>query len=160
MKSQEQFKVGVNEISWISSSFEQKLYGIEFEEKSAAGLVTKTLPRYMNDAEISKEFGPEPVELGDILAYLKEADHSKWYIFYVNDASGTLWAVSADWDDRGWGVGAGSVAYPSAWGGGSVVVSRRFSDTQNQVLVPLEILALTKRIEALEDWKRKVQEHE
>lgn len=150
MKSTKEFVAGKNGISWAGSNFKERLYDIEFEKASVEGLDTRTLPRYMNDAAIAKEFAPEPVLLGDVLAYLKQASHSGWYIFYVNDLEGTLWAVDADWSGDGWDVEASPVANPGVWFGGSVVVSRCFSDTQNKTLGTLEFQSLKTRLAKVE----------
>lgn len=154
MKSQEQFKAGKNDISWVGSNFSEHLYGIDFEKASAKGLMTRTLQRDMNDAAIAKEFGPAPVLLGDVLAFLKTASHADWYIFYVNDAEGTLWAVLADWDSGGgWDVGARSVTRPGDWGAGFQVLSRRFSDASEkdtQALRTSDPCDCSARLEAVE----------
>lgn len=142
MNSTKEFKAGKNEISWIGSNFKEHLYGIEFKKASAQGLETRTLPRYMNNAAILKELAPEAVELGDVLAFLKDADRERWYLFYVKDAVGILWAVSADWGGDGWDVGAFPVSDPYGWYDDGVVVSRRFSDTQNKKLSPSETQTL------------------
>lgn len=64
------------------------------------------------------------VALAHTFEFLKTADKSKWFIFYVADAKGVVWAVSADWDGGGWGVGANPVTSPHGWLGGYRVVSR------------------------------------
>lgn len=159
MNSTKEFAVGQNDISWIGSNFKEHLYGIAFKKASAEGLETQKLSRFMNDTAILKEFDPAPVLLGDVLAFLKTANHSDWYIFYVNDAKGTLWAVDADWDGSGWRVGANPVSDPREWYGGRVLVSRSFSETSEKdalTLSPSETESLglptnfTERLEALE----------
>lgn len=159
MNSTKEFSIGQNDISWVSSNFKEHLYDIDFKKASAEGLETRTLSRFMNDTAILKEFGPSPVLLGDVLAFLKTANHSDWYIFYVNDATGTLWAVYAYWRGSGWSVGAGPVSDPGEWGVGGVVVSRSFSETSEKdalALNPSETESLglptnfTERLESLE----------
>lgn len=133
MKSQEQFKEGKNDIYWVGSDFKEHLYGIEFKKKNVEGILSKLLPRDMNDAAIMKELAPETLELGDLLAYLKHADHFCWYLCYIPDVEGTLWAVRAYWySGGGWDVEAISVARPDDWRAGSLVLSRRFSDASEK----------------------------
>lgn len=127
MKASQQFKEGTNEIYWVGSNFKEHFYGLDFEE-SVTELEAKKLPRAMNDSEIIKEMNPETVLLGDVLNFLKSADRSGWYIFYVNDEKGVLWAVRARWNSGlGWAVEASSVTDPDEWRAGGRVVSRRFS---------------------------------
>lgn len=134
MKTSTEFKEGKNDIYWVSSNFKEHFYGLDFEE-SVTELETKKLPRNMNDSEIIKELNPETVLLGDVLNFLKTASHSGWYIFYVNDTEGVLWAVDAYWGSGdGWDVEAVSVAFPVGWDADDLVVSRRFSSTQKKTL--------------------------
>lgn len=142
MNSTQEFAAGKNNISWVGSNFKEHLYGIDFDPAVSAVFNELVLAKPMNDVAIAAEFGPEAVTLGDVLAYLKEADRARWYIFYVNDAEGTRWAVLADWGGGGWGVGASPVSIRGGWLGGSVVVSRSFSGSKNQALNPSETLAL------------------
>jgi len=145
--STKEFAVGKNGISYVRDNFKEKFYGMEFEEVSAEGIEVKKLPRDMNDTAIQAELRPNPITLGDLLAFLKDAPH-EWYICYIKDERGVLWAVSACWDSDsgGWGVGVRSVGYPSRWGAGSRVVSREFSDTQKRTLSPSDTLTLERAI--------------
>lgn len=88
---------------------------------------TKVLGRPMTDALISKEFDPEPVTLGDLDQFLDTAAKKQWYICYIQNRQGVLWAVSVDWFGDGWGVRAGSVEGPGCWGASYRVFSRSFS---------------------------------
>ncbi len=51
-------------------------------------------------------------------------------IFYIRDITGTLRAVTVDWDGGGWYVEALSVGSPLGWFGGSQVFSRNSSVTK------------------------------
>ena len=121
---------GKNNIAWLGSDF-KKHFSYNFKEKETK-LVSKTLGTEMNDKEIKDKFHPEPIELGEMMNFLKTADHSGWYIFYVQDEEKTLWAVGAHWRSSldGWRVDAGSVEDPYRWYAVSQVVSRRFLDTK------------------------------
>lgn len=162
MKASKTFKVGENNISYIGSNFKENLYDLEVKAVSAEGLQMKQLPRSMNDTEIIAEFGPAPVTLGDVLAFLKEADRALWYIFHVKDSKGALWAVSADWDGDGWYVYAGPVTNPGSWYTGNRVVSRDFEikDLSEESFSPSETLTLPpifKKVQSVEgilldDW--------
>ncbi|MBU6321697.1 MAG: hypothetical protein KGI78_03115 [Patescibacteria group bacterium] len=65
--------------------------------------------------------------LAHVFYTLKMADKRKWYVFYVLDEEGTLWAVFAHWFDwhgvAGWGLEASSVGLPFDWREGGLVVS-------------------------------------
>ncbi len=66
------------------------------------------------------------VYFAHVFEFLKTAYHSKWFIFYIADAKGTVWAVHAYWgaDDSGWYVEADSVTLPDRWDADDQVVSR------------------------------------
>ena len=146
----EEFAVGKNNIEWIGSNFKEHFYGTTFTPAKSYGLQTKTLEHPMLDKEILEKFKPQAVTLADVLAHLAVTDKSKWYIYYVNDSKGVLWAVSAYWfsDDGGWSVYAYSVGSPDGWRGGGRVVSREFSDIVPSDSDPLK--SLTLRVEKLE----------
>lgn len=132
LKASEEFAVGKNDIAWVGSNFKENLYDLTLTKGDTKGIETRKLTRWMNDTEITAEMNPEPLTLGDVLAFLKTADRSLWYIFRVVDAKGELWDVNVDWraDYGGWHVGACSVAGPGSWSAGGRVVSRRFFDSK------------------------------
>lgn len=150
LKASEVFVAGKNQIYWVGASFKEHFYGMTFTAAKDANLQTKTFKGYMFDKEILQEFKPQAVSLGDVLAYLSVADKIDWYIFYVNDAKGTLWAVDAVWRSGGggWGVEARSVGGPVGWDGGFQVVSREFTKTleSTQSLYTSDTLPLTLEI--------------
>lgn len=148
-----EFVAGKNNISWVGSTFRKTFDGARFKKKSFGGLHVQRLPRDMDDTQILKELHPEPVELGDVLAFLEQADRSLWFLFYVADAKGTVWVLNAGWDAGGWNLEARSVTYPHGWGGGRVVVSRRFFDTQTKTPCPSDALTL-----GLEERVAKIEE--
>lgn len=156
LTSQNEFVVGKNDITWIAQSFKDNLYGISFTLKKTR-LEMKKLPRAMNDKEILDTLGPASVELGEVLTFLKDAAHELWYLFYVNDAKGNLWAVNANWDDHGWDVGAVAVSDPLRWDAGDRIVSSGFSAPQNVSLSPSETSTLKSRVEKLENTLQAVR---
>lgn len=144
LKTSVEFAGGKNDIEWLGSQFKSVFGKTTFSPASAEGIESRTLTRSMTDVEIFAEFKPAAVTLGDVLAYLKGADRDGWFIFYVNDRKGVLWAVHAVWRAGlgGWFVEAYSVESPSGWCVGFQVLSRRFSDSLPQTLSPLDTLPL------------------
>ena len=67
-----------------------------------------------------------PVALSHAFEFLKTADRGVWYIFYIKDVNGIVWAVGARWrsGDGGWRVEADSVEGPSWWDAGVRLLSR------------------------------------
>lgn len=147
MKSTQEFAVGKNNISYISSAFKEHFHGISFEE-STVELVSRKLPKSMTSKEIVEEWNPEPVTLGDILHVLPDLDREEWYVFYVKDVNGVLWAVRGGWYGGGWGFDAYPLDSPGGWDGVRQFLSRRFSDTQKETLCNSDTLTL--RVEKLE----------
>ena len=150
MKTTQQFKVGKNNISYLSSDF-QEWFGSMTVGKGKVLTEKRVLSRPMNDAEIIKEFSPEEVSLGDILATLPTLDKDGWYVFYVEDKDGVLCAVDGYWDGGGWGVDANRTGGLYRWDDGPQVLSRKFLDTKSADPLNLSDLdALSKRVERLE----------
>lgn len=148
MKVAKQLIAGKNNIAWVGNQFTSVFGDMDFEQGTIDGLVTRTLGKWMNNAEIAKEFGPESVTLGDVLAFLETADRTGRHIFYVKDDTGGRWAVDAYWHagHGGWRLGAYSVSYPDEWSAGNQVVSRTFSDFKSETLSPSDSLPLTLEI--------------
>ena len=63
------------------------------------------------------------IALANVFNFLKTADRTKWFIFYVADAKGVVWAVHARWPGHGWGIDANPVTRPGVWRAGRLVVS-------------------------------------
>ncbi|HEX8947228.1 MAG TPA: hypothetical protein VF829_03390 [Candidatus Paceibacterota bacterium] len=113
-------------IGGIGDNFKKHLLG-KIEKK-----VSEAVLRIQNLEEASVD-GPILEELGDTaettLAHLWEVlkrGKKAWYIAYIRDDNGELWAVGANWDvDRVyWNVGAVPVTNPNRWNAGDQVVSR------------------------------------
>lgn len=160
MKASEEFAVGKNDIAWVGSTFKENLYDLTLTKGDTKGIEMRKLTRWMNDTEITAEMNPEPLTLGDVLAFLKTADRSLWYLFRVVDANGELWAVDADWgaDGGGWYVGARSVAGPLGWCADGQVVSRRFYDSKPLPLEPSDTLSLDRALEIVKSAGYEVSE--
>lgn len=129
LHAKDEFVAGKNNIAWVDSDFKEHLYNLDFSS-STFNLARRTLEKPMNDAEIFLSLKPQAVLLGDVLYALEYLEHDGWYLFYVNDRKGTLWAVDARWraGDGGWYVNARSVEDPFRWFDGRQVLSRGFSD--------------------------------
>jgi hypothetical protein len=63
------------------------------------------------------------IALGHVYEFLKTADRGLWYIFYVADKTGAVWAVDVIWHDGGWRVDADPIASPNEGRVGSRVIS-------------------------------------
>lgn len=130
--AREKFKVDCNgelPISFLSDNFRTNLLGVVEEGVEAATLrQRKLLKSSTNDPILCALGGKDKarVALAHVFDYLKTADRTQWYIFYVADVKGVPWAVFAGWfsDDGGWSVEARSVSYPIGWDDGRQVVSR------------------------------------
>ncbi len=65
------------------------------------------------DAPIQAELGEDhEIAFGQVRPFLKDADRTKRYFFYIR---GTSLAVFADWGVDGWYLGAGSVESQVLW---------------------------------------------
>jgi hypothetical protein len=114
-------------ISWLGDNFKTNFLDVVEDNAKAATLKQRKLLKRSVDGPILSALGgveKAKIALANVFDFLKTADRTKWFIFYVADAKGTVWAVSAYWDDHGWDVGALPVTDPGGWDGGPLVVSR------------------------------------
>lgn len=114
-------------ISLIGEDFIAHFLDLVETDVAATTLKQCVLVEGTIDAPIFHALGGEEnakVPLAHVFAFLKVADRSKWYFFYVADSAGQLWAVDTYWRDGGWDIEAYSVTYPRGWRGGGRVVSR------------------------------------
>jgi hypothetical protein len=138
--------------SYLSSNFKECFGDMTFTSQETKPEFI-TLPKYMNDDEILKEYSPNHATLGELSYLLKNnvLDKDGWYIFYVEDQTAVLRAVCVRWFGDGWSVGAGSVECPFGWGDGGQVFSRnslKSSDSSaSMTLSPSDSLTLEKAIE-------------
>lgn len=120
--------IGNNFLTWFSAKVEVPMSG--------ATLRYANLLKPSVDGPIMDELGDaKETKLAEIHVLMERQAKGKgsvlltngWAnIFYVNDASGTLRAVSVRWDGGGWGVSAYQVTYPDRWFDGYRVFSHNF----------------------------------
>ena len=141
-------------ISYIGSNFEDNFGNIEVKPKKIE-LIFKTLGKDMLDKEILEEFKPEEITLDELAYVIKNnlLDKNGYFICYVRDTTGVLWAVECRWNVDGWVVGADSVEDPGRWDADNRVFSRNFSGTKK--LESFE--SLTLRLSNLESDMDKIK---
>ena len=66
------------------------------------------------------------VALAHVFSYLKTADHRFWFLFYVADAEGIIWAVHASWHVGGWEIHAFPNSNSGEWRENIYVISYGF----------------------------------
>jgi hypothetical protein len=119
-------------ISYLGDNFRNNFLDVVEENVPACTLKQRKLLKASVDTPILNALGDKDLAkiekarsaLAHTFDYLKTDDRSKWYIFYVADAKGIVWAVSAYWDGDGWYVGADPVSDPDQWRAFNHVVSR------------------------------------
>lgn len=119
---------GAVPVSYVGDDFNAFFFGLVEEDVPAAQLNQWRLVKGSIDAPIFAALGgPEraSVALAHVHQFLRVADRSKWFFFYVADLTGSLWAVDVYWRDDGWDIEAYSVTYPRGWRGGGHIVSGR-----------------------------------
>ena len=125
-------------IGWLGDDFKSHFLGKIEENVPETILQVHCLTRDSLDKDIRAELTPETEEttltyLWDLLSKQPRGQKGtlltdgRANVFYIRDAKGDLWAVSADRDsDYGyWGVDASSVAIPDRWREGDQVFSRK-----------------------------------
>jgi len=115
-------------ISYLGDNFKANFLDKVEERVEKTTLKRRKLLKSLPDALILDALGGHDkaeVKLAHVFEFLKMADRNHWFIFYVRDAKGILWAVRAGWGGRGWVVRADSVSGPHRWLVGDVVVSAR-----------------------------------
>jgi len=113
-------------ISWLSDNFQTNFLDLVEENVPAVSLKQRKLKKRSLDGPIISALRGKKrarVALAHAFNFLKVADRSRWYIFYILDSKGVLWAVRACWSDDGWYVHAYSVEDPREWLAGNHVVS-------------------------------------
>jgi hypothetical protein len=126
----EKLQKGQFDISYVGNNFDKYFGKIEVKPKRIE-LKFNVLDRNMPDKEIIKEFAIEQLTLNELSYVLKNnlLDKKGWFICYIEDAAGVLWAVSCLWFDDGWHVYAHSVGGSGDWSAGCQVFSRNSSKT-------------------------------
>ncbi len=119
-------------ISFLGSNFQENFLDVVEENVRVAILKQRKLLKPSVDTPILAALGDPDLQkikkakvaLAHVFHFLKTADRSKWFVFYVADAKGNVWTVLARWFDVGWFVYANAVSYPYEWFAGIRVVSR------------------------------------
>lgn len=129
-------------ISYLGENFKRWFLGKIEEPMAEQTLRYAKLRMNSKDPGIITELGGNAkaeTTLAEMFAVLKRQGHGTsgalltngWAnIFYILDQSGVRRTVCAGWGGDGWGVYAGEVSYPCAWGGGDRVFSRKPFETQ------------------------------
>lgn len=126
----DKFKVdrkGELPISYLGDNFKNNFLDVVEEQVKHCRLKQRKLLKSSVDGPILSALGGEDkakIALANAYEFLKTADRKPWYIFYIADKTGKVWAVDAYWRDGGWDVGAYPVSDPREWRDGRVVVSR------------------------------------
>src|SRR5688572_30052342 len=111
------FKEGIHNIGYIGIRFREVFGSMPFTEPKKFKIQMKKLERPMNDKAILAELQPAPITLENLAYALENIGRKGYYLFYIKDATGTLWAVGARWYAHcgDWRVGAYSVESPNDW---------------------------------------------
>lgn len=106
----------------------KKVFAGKIEENIAGGDIrVHKLTRASRDLAIRYEIGEDSEEtfLANFWHFLKlQGSKGGWFIFYIRDAAGVLWAVGAGWSGSGWVLSADSVGCRDRWGADDCVCSR------------------------------------
>ena len=106
----------------------KKVFGGKIEENvGGCDICVHKLTRASRDLGIRYEVGEDNEEtfLAHLWHFLKlRGDKGGWFIFYIRDSAGVLWAVSAIWLGSVWSVSAHSVEHRFGWGADGCVCSR------------------------------------
>ena len=137
--AKEKFAIGTQDgvkIAWHGDNFKMHFLGKCELDVPARDLRVHKLLKKSLDAPIIAELGGEELaetSLATMFEVLKKQGLGQRgtlltdgyaNIFYIEDDTGTLWAVYALWDDDGWRLFADSVTNPLSWNQVFQVVSR------------------------------------
>jgi hypothetical protein len=123
------FKVDRNgkpPISYLGANFKANFLDVQEGDLRPIRVRQRKLLKASVDGLILSTLGGEArarMALGHVYEFMKTANRSLWYIFYVADKNGIVWAVDVIWHDSGWRVDADPVASPNEGRDGSRVVS-------------------------------------
>jgi len=135
--ARDKFKVDTNgelPIIFLGDNLRENFLDVVEENVQAATRKQYELLKSSVDRQILAALGDKNIAkiqkaktaFAHVFEFLKTADRTKWFIFYVADAKGIVWAVHADWYSVivGWSVAADSVESPRRWSTGSQFISR------------------------------------
>lgn len=112
---------------FLGDNFKKHFSGKVEKDVAGCDIRVHKLLRTSRDLPIRYELGEDNEEtcLAHLWHFLKlQGDKGGWFIFYIRDFEGILWAVDAGWDGGGWCVVARSVEYCGGWDAGGSVCSR------------------------------------
>lgn len=112
---------------YLGDNFKKHFRGKTEEDVAGCDIRVHKLLRASRDLGIRHEIGEDNEEtyLAHLWHFFKlRGDKGGWFIFYIRDAEGVLWAVNAFWFGDGWSVGADSVENRNRWRAGDCACSR------------------------------------
>ena len=114
-------------VGWLGENLKKHFLSKREESVAAEQLATNKLLEGSKDPAIITALGGEEkveVSFGQFWEFLKTADQNLWYVAYIRDTDGVLWAVGARWSSGGLRVEAFSLGSPNGWGAGFRFLSR------------------------------------
>jgi hypothetical protein len=92
----------------------------------------RKLRKKAENADILAAFGEKDLDniektciaFAHVYEFLKTADRTSWFIFYVFDVWGTCCELVFEWNNGGWDARAFAVTNRGAWKAGGLVISR------------------------------------
>lgn len=113
---------------WVSKEFKENFFGkIELDIPVGKLNIHEFMINSLMDESIRKELGAEHEETKLAHFYELLKGKSGWFLAYIKDVNGNLWAVDAIWKvgRREWDVYASSVTRSREWVAGRQVVSSK-----------------------------------
>ena len=127
----EKFRLGKTidgiKVGWLGDNFKAGFLSKIEEQTPALEIREHELLKNSRDPAIITELGGEEnveITLGQFWEFLKTADRRFWYVAYIRDTKGVLWAVYANWGSGSLYVGADSLGSPDEWSAGYRFLSR------------------------------------
>lgn len=114
-------------VTWLGDNIKTSfLKKVEQHVASRAGRQHKLIVLDSFDSAIITELGGDrkiEIAFGQYWDFLRTANRALWYVAYIRDIYGILWAVCARWHGDGLGVEAGSLGSDRGWIAGRQFVS-------------------------------------
>lgn len=147
---------------YLWSNFRDNFVSKQETKQPARKLKVSKLNVDALNKDIMAELGNYEITPGQLYNFLKTADKQEWYISYIKDTSGVLWAVNCRWGSGFgyWDVDAFPVSYPRVWNAGLQVFSCDSSDTIDSEVVdsdPLTLESLDARLKIVEQKIEKLK---
>lgn len=112
---------------FLGGNFKKRFRGKIEEDVAGCDIRVQRLLKAAKDLSIRYEIGENNEEtfLANLWHFLKlQGEKGRWFVFYIRDANGIPWAVSAYWNGGDWDVDAYSVEYRGRWSVGDCICSR------------------------------------